>query len=170
MSLTQIASCTPKEGGKTGITAVVTGLLFFVSIFFAPIFASIPPWATGGALVIVGSLMIRNVRDINWDYIGDALPAFLTILIIPLSYKYVSPLCKFEHHSYSLLLALHTVSLLECVHTSSSMALSGSFAKRPTSASLPPTMTHLSHGSSLLVVSFLPGCKYFRTSTACTFA
>ena len=79
MSLTQIASCTPKEGGKTGITAVVTGLLFFVSIFFAPIFASIPPWATGGALVIVGSLMIRNVRDINWDYIGDALPAFLTI-------------------------------------------------------------------------------------------
>ncbi|KAI9463885.1 permease family-domain-containing protein [Boletus coccyginus] len=75
------------EGGKTGITAVVTGLLFFVSIFFAPIFASIPPWATGGALVIVGSLMIRNVRDINWDYIGDALPAFLTILIIPLSFN-----------------------------------------------------------------------------------
>jgi len=75
------------EGGKTGITAVVIGLLFFVSIFFAPIFASIPPWATGGALVIVGSLMIRNVRDINWDYIGDALPAFLTILIIPLSFN-----------------------------------------------------------------------------------
>ena len=65
----------------------MTGLLFFVSIFFAPIFGSIPPWATGSALVIVGSLMIRNVRDINWDYIGDALPAFLTILIIPLSFK-----------------------------------------------------------------------------------
>ncbi|KAN0078174.1 Permease family domain containing protein [Tylopilus felleus] len=75
------------EGGKTGITAVVIGLLFFVSVFFAPIFASIPPWATGGALVIVGSLMIRNVRDINWDYIGDALPAFLTILMIPLSFN-----------------------------------------------------------------------------------
>ncbi|KAG6329725.1 hypothetical protein ID866_9364 [Astraeus odoratus] len=75
------------EGGKTGIAAIVTGLLFFVSVFFAPIFASIPPWATGGALVIVGSLMIRNVRDINWDYIGDALPAFLTILVIPLSYN-----------------------------------------------------------------------------------
>ena len=80
-------SNTLTEGGKTGITAIVTGLLFFVSIFFAPIFASIPPWATGSALVIVGSLMIRNVRDINWDYIGDALPAFLTILIIPLSFK-----------------------------------------------------------------------------------
>ena len=48
------------EGGKTGITAVVTGLAFLVSVFFSPIFASIPPWATGGALVIVGSLMIRK--------------------------------------------------------------------------------------------------------------
>ncbi|KAJ6495581.1 permease family-domain-containing protein [Mycena vitilis] len=75
------------EGGKTGITAMVTGLCFFVSVFFAPIFASIPPWATGGALIIVGSLMIRNVRDINWDYIGDAVPAFLTVIIIPLSYN-----------------------------------------------------------------------------------
>lgn len=75
------------EGGKTGITAMVTGLAFFVSVFFAPIFASIPPWATGGALIIVGSLMIRNVRDINWDYLGDAVPAFLTLLIIPLTYK-----------------------------------------------------------------------------------
>ncbi|KIK69176.1 hypothetical protein GYMLUDRAFT_35245 [Collybiopsis luxurians FD-317 M1] len=75
------------EGGKTGITAMVVGLAFFVSIFFAPIFASIPPWATGGALVIVGSLMIRNVRDINWDYIGDAVPAFITLIIIPLSYN-----------------------------------------------------------------------------------
>ncbi|KAF9267194.1 xanthine/uracil permease [Marasmius fiardii PR-910] len=75
------------EGGKTGITAVVTSLAFFVSIFFAPIFASIPGWATGGALVIVGSLMIRNVREINWDYIGDAVPAFITLLVIPLSYN-----------------------------------------------------------------------------------
>jgi len=75
------------EGGRTGITAMVTGIAFFVSVFFAPIFASIPPWATGGALVIVGSLMIRNVREINWDYIGDSVPAFLTIIIIPLSYN-----------------------------------------------------------------------------------
>ncbi|KAK0447385.1 permease family-domain-containing protein [Desarmillaria tabescens] len=75
------------EGGKTGLTAITTGLAFFISVFFAPIFASIPGWATGGALVIVGSLMIRNVREINWDYIGDAVPAFLTLLIIPLSYN-----------------------------------------------------------------------------------
>ncbi|KAI0027475.1 xanthine/uracil permease [Vararia minispora EC-137] len=75
------------DGGKTGVTAIVTGLAFFVSVFFAPIFASIPSWATGGALVIVGTLMIRNVREINWDYIGDAVPAFLTIIIIPLTYN-----------------------------------------------------------------------------------
>ncbi|KAI9456036.1 permease family-domain-containing protein [Lactarius psammicola] len=75
------------EGGKTGITAITTGLAFFVSIFFSPIFASLPSWATGGALVIVGTLMARNVREINWDYMGDAVPAFLTIIIIPLSYN-----------------------------------------------------------------------------------
>lgn len=73
---------------RTGITAMTTGFAFFVSVFFSPIFASIPSWATGGALVIVGTLMIRNVREINWDYIGDAVPAFLTIIIIPLTYKY----------------------------------------------------------------------------------
>jgi len=75
------------EGGKTGLTAIFTGLCFFISIFFAPIFASIPPWATGGTLVIVGSLMAKAVRDINWNYMGDAIPAFLTIAIMPFTYS-----------------------------------------------------------------------------------
>ncbi|KAF9064752.1 xanthine/uracil permease [Rhodocollybia butyracea] len=75
------------EGGKTGITAIVVGIAFFISVFFAPIFSSIPAWATGGALVIVGSLMMRNVREINWDYIGDAVPAFITLIVIPFSYN-----------------------------------------------------------------------------------
>ncbi|KJA22386.1 hypothetical protein HYPSUDRAFT_202188 [Hypholoma sublateritium FD-334 SS-4] len=75
------------EGGKTGLTAMTIGIMFFVCVFFAPIFASIPAWATGGALVIVGSLMIRNVVEINWMYIGDAVPAFLTLIIIPLTYN-----------------------------------------------------------------------------------
>ncbi|KAI0246038.1 permease family-domain-containing protein [Lactifluus subvellereus] len=75
------------EGGKTGITAITTGLAFFVSVFFAPIFASIPPWATGGALVVVGTLMVRNVREINWDYFGDAVPAFLVIITTPLTFN-----------------------------------------------------------------------------------
>lgn len=75
------------EGGKTGLTAMVTGLAFFVSIFFAPIFASIPPWATGCTLIIVGSLMVKASKDINWAYMGDAVPAFLTIAIMPFTYS-----------------------------------------------------------------------------------
>ncbi|KAG1889933.1 hypothetical protein F4604DRAFT_1673452 [Suillus subluteus] len=76
------------------------------SVFFAPIFASIPPWATSGALIIVGSLMIHNVCDINWDYVGDALPAFLTILSIPLSYKQV-PWTFFQ--GFEMLTAKHII-------------------------------------------------------------
>ena len=75
------------EGGATGLTAMVTGLCFFISIFFAPIFASIPPWATGCTLVIVGSLMAKAAADINWRYMGDAIPAFLTIAIMPFTYS-----------------------------------------------------------------------------------
>ncbi|KAF2276667.1 purine transporter [Westerdykella ornata] len=75
------------EGGKTGLTAIFAGLAFFISIFFAPIFASIPPWATGCTLIIVGSLMAQAARNINWRYIGDAIPAFLTIAIMPFTYS-----------------------------------------------------------------------------------
>ncbi|KAF4542193.1 putative xanthine/uracil permease [Lasiodiplodia hormozganensis] len=75
------------EGGATGLTAMVTGLCFFISIFFAPIFASIPPWATGCTLIIVGSLMAKAAKDINWGYLGDAVPAFLTIAIMPFTYS-----------------------------------------------------------------------------------
>lgn len=75
------------EGGKTGLTSIFTGLCFFISVFFAPIFASIPPWATGGTLVIVGALMAKAARDINWNYMGDAIPAFLTIAVMPFTYS-----------------------------------------------------------------------------------
>lgn len=75
------------EGGKTGLTAMTTGLCFFISLFFAPIFASIPPWATGCTLVLVGAMMVRQVVAINWRYIGDAVPAFVTIIFVPMSYS-----------------------------------------------------------------------------------
>ncbi|CAG8508534.1 5547_t:CDS:1 [Funneliformis mosseae] len=75
------------EGGRTGITALVTSICFGISIFFIPIFASIPPWATGPALMIIGSMMLRTVKYINWEYIGDSIPAFLTIVLIPLTYN-----------------------------------------------------------------------------------
>ncbi|KAF2791724.1 purine transporter [Melanomma pulvis-pyrius CBS 109.77] len=76
-----------QEGGRTGITAITTGLLFFVSLFFAPIFASIPPWATGGALILVGCMMMRGVLAINWNYPGDSIPAFVTLMFMPFSYS-----------------------------------------------------------------------------------
>ncbi|KAF9438031.1 hypothetical protein BGZ76_010080 [Entomortierella beljakovae] len=75
------------EGGRTGITSISTAFCFFISIFFSPIFASFPPWATGPALIVVGSMMAKSVRSINWDYVGDAVPAFLTIVMMPLSYS-----------------------------------------------------------------------------------
>jgi AGZA family xanthine/uracil permease-like MFS transporter len=71
----------------TGLTSCVTGLCFFIAIFFAPIFASIPPWATGCTLVIVGALMCKAAAEINWRYHGDAIPAFLTIAIMPFTYS-----------------------------------------------------------------------------------
>ncbi|TQS32383.1 hypothetical protein Golomagni_07300 [Golovinomyces magnicellulatus] len=75
------------EGGKTGITAMVTGICFFITVFFAPIFASIPPWATGCVLVIVGSMMATAVTEINWRYMGDAVPAFIALAMMPFTYS-----------------------------------------------------------------------------------
>ncbi|KAJ9604296.1 hypothetical protein H2200_011130 [Cladophialophora chaetospira] len=75
------------EGGRTGLTAMTTGVCFLISIFFSPIFASIPPWATGCTLVLVGWMMARSIVDINWRYAGDALPAFVTLVFMPFSYS-----------------------------------------------------------------------------------
>ncbi|KAJ1569435.1 hypothetical protein HK096_003142 [Nowakowskiella sp. JEL0078] len=75
------------EGGKTGLTAMFASVFFFLSIFFAPIFSSFPPWASGPALIFVGSLMIGSVVEINWNYLGDAVPAFITIAVMPLTYS-----------------------------------------------------------------------------------
>ncbi|KAH8896819.1 putative nucleoside transporter [Thozetella sp. PMI_491] len=75
------------EGGKTGLTAMSAGICFFISIFFAPIFASIPPWATGCVLILVGVMMTKAVVEINWKYLGDAIPAFVTIALMPFTYS-----------------------------------------------------------------------------------
>ncbi|KAF9287369.1 hypothetical protein BGZ68_001925 [Mortierella alpina] len=75
------------DGGCTGITAMMTAFLFFISLFFTPIFASFPEWATGPALIVIGGMMAKSVRSINWNYIGDAIPAFLTIALMPLTYS-----------------------------------------------------------------------------------
>ncbi|KAK6528899.1 hypothetical protein TWF694_004128 [Orbilia ellipsospora] len=75
------------QGAKTGLASMTTGLCFFIAIFFAPIFASIPPWATGGALMLVGCMMMKAVMGINWNYAGDAIPAFATLIFMPFSYS-----------------------------------------------------------------------------------
>ncbi|EMD85089.1 hypothetical protein COCC4DRAFT_66668 [Bipolaris maydis ATCC 48331] len=75
------------EGGRTGLAACMTAFCFIVSLFFGPIFASIPPWATGGTLIIVGCMMMRGVANINWKYPGDCIPAFVTLIFMPFSFS-----------------------------------------------------------------------------------
>ncbi|KAF3170049.1 hypothetical protein TWF106_011406 [Orbilia oligospora] len=75
------------QGAKTGLASMSAGICFFIAIFFAPIFASIPPWATGGALMLVGCMMMKAVMGINWNYAGDAIPAFATLIFMPFSYS-----------------------------------------------------------------------------------
>jgi AGZA family xanthine/uracil permease-like MFS transporter len=75
------------EGGRTGLTAVIVGALFLLSIFFSPLAQIIPLEAAAPALVLVGYLMMIGVRDIPWDDIELALPAFLTIVLMPFTYS-----------------------------------------------------------------------------------
>ncbi len=74
------------EGGKTGFTSVVTGVLFLLAIFLAPLAGIIPGVATAPALVLVGYLMFTQVKDINVGDLEDGLPALLTIILMPLTY------------------------------------------------------------------------------------
>jgi AGZA family xanthine/uracil permease-like MFS transporter len=75
------------EGGRTGLTAVVVGVLFLLSILFSPLAEIIPFEAAAPALVVVGFLMMTAVRDIPWDDVDVALPAFLTIVLMPFTYS-----------------------------------------------------------------------------------
>lgn len=75
------------EGGRTGLTSVVVGLLFLASLFISPLAGVIPPHATAPALVVVGFLMMTIVRQIPWDDYDVAIPAFLTMVIMPFTYS-----------------------------------------------------------------------------------
>ncbi|MBX5436389.1 MAG: NCS2 family permease [Alicyclobacillaceae bacterium] len=74
-------------GGRTGLTASTVGVLFLLSLFIAPLAGVVPASATAPALIIVGVLMIGAVRNIEWDNMGLAVPAFLTIITMPLTYS-----------------------------------------------------------------------------------
>ncbi len=76
-----------EEGGRTGLTAVVAGLLFLPFMFFAPLLSVVPAIATAPALVLVGVFMMQPVAKINWQKYDDAIPAFLGFILIPLTYS-----------------------------------------------------------------------------------
>ncbi len=89
-------------GGRTGVTAIVTGLLFLVALFVAPLVGAIPAFATSPALILVGALMLAPTARIDWDEPRIAIPAFLTLITIPLTYSIATGL-SFGLTSYAAL-------------------------------------------------------------------
>jgi AGZA family xanthine/uracil permease-like MFS transporter len=89
-------------GGRTGVTSIVTGLMFIVALFVAPLFGAVPSAATAPALVVVGSLMLSSIAEIAWDDECKAFPAFLTLITIPLTFSIANGLA-FGLTSYVLL-------------------------------------------------------------------
>lgn len=75
------------EGGRTGLTGVVVAILFLISTIFAPLFITIPAFATAPALIIVGFYMIGNITKIDFNDFSDAIPAFITMTVMPLTYS-----------------------------------------------------------------------------------
>ncbi|MBR3366832.1 MAG: NCS2 family permease [Lachnospiraceae bacterium] len=75
------------EGGRTGLTAITTGALFVLALFFSPIFLTIPSFATAPALIVVGFLMMQQVVKISWDDTLEAIPAYIAIFAMPFMYS-----------------------------------------------------------------------------------
>jgi AGZA family xanthine/uracil permease-like MFS transporter len=75
------------EGGRTGLTAMTTAVLFIVALFFAPLIGIVPAFATAPALMLVGIYMFKNLLDIDFHDIEVAIPSFLTIILMPLTYS-----------------------------------------------------------------------------------
>jgi adenine/guanine/hypoxanthine permease len=89
-------------GGRSGVTSIVTGLLFLIALFVAPLVGAVPGAATAPALIIVGSLMMSQVSEIRWSDPIVAIPAFLTLVTIPLTFSIANGLA-FGFTSYALL-------------------------------------------------------------------
>lgn len=94
-----------EEGGRSGLTAFVTGICFALAIFFAPFFLAIPASATAPVLVLVGLMMMSSVIKVNFDDYSEAIPAFLCIICMPLCYS-ISDGIIMGHLSYVILNAL----------------------------------------------------------------
>ena len=75
------------EGGRTGLTSVVVAILFGLSIFLSPVFLAIPSFATAPALIIVGFYMISSILKIDFDYMSEAIPAYICLIAMPFTYS-----------------------------------------------------------------------------------
>jgi AGZA family xanthine/uracil permease-like MFS transporter len=75
------------EGGRTGLTAVVVGILFLFALFFAPLAGMVPAYATAGALLYVAVLMVGGLKSINWDDITEAAPVVIVAIMMPLTFS-----------------------------------------------------------------------------------
>jgi AGZA family xanthine/uracil permease-like MFS transporter len=94
------------EGGKTGLTAVVVGVLFLAATLFAPVIAIVPAQATAPALVIVGYLMFTIAREIEWGEMDDLFPAMATMIVMPLTYSITNGIAA-GFVTYTFLKVLH---------------------------------------------------------------
>ncbi len=89
-------------GGRSGVTAIVVGLLFILTLFVAPLVGAVPTAATAPALIVVGSLMMSHLKEITWSDPAIAIPAFLTLITIPLTFSIANGLA-FGFTSYAVL-------------------------------------------------------------------
>ena len=74
-------------GGRTGLTAIVVGLLFLAAIFISPLASMVPAYATAGALIYVGVLMTSSLVRVNWNDLTESVPAFVTAVMMPFSFS-----------------------------------------------------------------------------------
>ncbi len=78
------------QGGRTGLTALTVAVLFAVSLIFTPLIGLVPPFATAPALLLVGALMIMEAKHIDFNDFTEGFPAFMTIIMMPLTYSIAS--------------------------------------------------------------------------------
>jgi len=76
-----------EEGGRTGLTSIVTGLCFLAALLFVPVVGIVPKYATAPALIMVGLFMVKEVKRIDFAYMEEAFPAFIIMVMISLSYS-----------------------------------------------------------------------------------
>ena len=76
-----------EQGGRTGLTSIVTGVLFLLALLFGPVMAIVPLYATAPALIMVGLFMMKEVKKIDFTNLEEAFPAFIIMVMIALSYS-----------------------------------------------------------------------------------